>query len=167
MKLKPLVIAAALALIANSAAGHDYKVGDLEIDHPWSRATPKGAKVASGYVKITNTGQTADRLVGGTFALSNRFEIHEMSMEKGVMKMRELKDGLEIKPGVTVELKPALYHLMFTDLTRPLAKGDRVKGTLVFERAGTVDVEYSIEAIGGTAPAKGGGEDMNMKHMKH
>ena len=153
---KRFVLGVALALLTSSALAYDYKVAGLEIDQPWSRATPKGAKIASGYVKITNTGSTPDRLVGGTFALAGRFEIHEMSIERGVMKMRALKDGLEIKPGATVELKPGSYHLMFTDLTRAIAKGDRVKGTLTFEKAGTVEVEYQVEAIGAAAAQHGG-----------
>ena len=69
-------------------------------------------------------------------------------MFTGVMRMRELKGGVEIKPGQTVELKPGSIHLMFVELTRPLQKGDRIKGTLVFERAGKVDVDYAVEAIG-------------------
>jgi periplasmic copper chaperone A len=153
--IKRACVFVVLALGAAPAWSYDYKVGSLEIDRPWSRATPKGAKVAGGYLKITNAGSTPDRLIGGTFASSRGVEIHEMSVDKGVMKMRELKGGLEIKPGATVELKPASLHLMFTDLSRPLAKGDRVKGTLAFEKAGTVDVEYAVEAIGGT-PQQGG-----------
>jgi copper(I)-binding protein len=139
----------ALAAMATNASASDYKVGSLEIDQPWSRATPKGAKVAGGYLKIVNTGSTADRLVGGTFGVARGFEVHEMSVDRGVMKMREVKGGLEIKPGATVELKPGGYHLMFTDLSRPLAKGEQVKGTLVFEKAGTAEVEYAVQAIGG------------------
>jgi copper(I)-binding protein len=149
-------VALALALATGSAAAHDYKLGDVTIDHPWSRATPKGAKVAGGYVKLTNGGAAADRLVGGTFAAARGVEIHEMSSDGGVMKMRQLKSGLEVKPGATVELKPGSYHLMFTDLTRPLTMGEKVKGTLVFEKAGTVEVEYTVESIGGGAPAKSG-----------
>jgi copper(I)-binding protein len=106
MMTRSLALAIALVLGAGGASAHDYKVGNLEIDRPWSRATPKGAKVASGYVKITNSGSTPDRLIGGTFAPSRVVELHEMSVERGVMKMRELKGGLEIKPGATVELKP-------------------------------------------------------------
>ena len=63
-------------------------------------------------MKITNTGTTPDRLVGGATEVAKRFEIHEMSMDGGVMKMRELANGLEIPPGATVELKPGSYHLM-------------------------------------------------------
>jgi copper(I)-binding protein len=150
MKVTRLV--ATLLLLAGSASASDYKVGTLEVAQPWSRATPKGAKVASGYVKIRNTGTAPDRLVSATFALSGSAEIHEMSTEGGVMKMRAVKGGLELKPGTTVELKPGSYHLMFTGLTRELAKGDRIKGTLVFEKAGQLEIEYAVEAIG-AAPA--------------
>jgi copper(I)-binding protein len=150
-----VAVCVAVVLMAGRASAYEYKVGGIEIDRPWSRATPKGAKIASGYVKITNAGTTPDRLVGASFALSARTEIHEMSMDQGVMKMRELKSGLEIKPGSTVELKPGSNHLMFTDLTRPLAKGDRVKGTLDFEKAGPVAVEYVVEAIGAMPPQHG------------
>jgi copper(I)-binding protein len=154
--MKPIwLLGLGLVLMAGNASAYDYKVGGLEIDQPWSRATPKGAKVASGYVKITNKGTTADRLIGGTFGASRGFEIHEMSVDRGVMKMREIKDGLEIKPGATVEFKPGAYHLMFTDLSRALARGERVKGTLVFEKAGTAEVEYAVQPIGGS-PGQGG-----------
>jgi copper(I)-binding protein len=79
-----------------------------------------------------------------------------MSMDGGVMKMRELTAGLDIPPGATVELKPGSYHIMMMNLSRPLAKGDTVKGSLTFEKAGKVDVEFSVEAIGGN-PAKAHG----------
>jgi copper(I)-binding protein len=148
-------VVATLLLLAGSASASDYKVGALEVAQPWSRATPKGAKVASGYVKIRNTGTAPDRLVSATFAQSAGTEIHEMSTEGGVMKMRALKGGLEIKPGTTMELKPGSYHLMFTGLTRELARGDRIKGTLVFEKAGPLEVEYAVEAIGATPAGHG------------
>jgi copper(I)-binding protein len=70
-------------------------------------------------------------------------------MDGGVMKMRELKNGLEIPPGATVELKPASYHIMMMNLSHPLAKGDKVKASLTFEKAGKVDVDFAVEAIGG------------------
>jgi copper(I)-binding protein len=132
------------------AAAHDYKLGPLEIAHPWTRATPKGATVAGGYLKVTNKGTAPDRLIGGSAAVAGRFEIHEMRLVNNVMQMRPLPAGLEIKPGETVELKPGSYHLMFMQLKAPLEPGKSVKGTLVFERAGTIEVEYTVEAIGAT-----------------
>ena len=139
---------ALVSLLAVPAAAHDYKKGDLRIDHPWSRATPGGAKVAGGFMKITNAGKEADRLVGGSFEASGVVEIHEMKMDGGVMKMRALEKGLEIKPGQAVELKPGSYHVMFIELKRPLKEGESVKGELVFEKAGRVPVEYKIENLG-------------------
>ena len=144
-----LLAALMLVALASAAQAQEYKAGSLVIDHPWTRATPKSATVAGGYVKITNTGSTPDRLTGGSAEVSRKFEVHEMSMEGGVMKMRELKDGLEIPPGATVELKPGSYHIMMMNLSRPLAKGDKVKGSLTFEKAGKVDVEFAVEALGG------------------
>jgi hypothetical protein len=151
---------ALLAVVATAAQAHEYKVGALEIKHPWTRATPKGAQVAGGYFKIINTGTTPDRLTGGSSEVAKGFEIHEMSMDGGVMKMRELKDGIAIPPGGTVEFKPGGYHIMMTNLAHPLAKGERVKGTLAFEKAGKVDVEFVVDAMGGSA----GGMDMK-DHM--
>jgi copper(I)-binding protein len=73
-------------------------------------------------------------------------------MEKGVAKMRPLTRGVEIKPGQTVELAPASFHIMFVGLKRPLAAGDHIKATLMLERAGPLEVEYDVQALG-TTPA--------------
>ena len=98
------------------AGSATFKLGDLTVTSPWTRATPGGAKIAGGYLKITNNGTSADRFLGAKSDATDHVEIHEMSMSDGVMKMRPLPDGLEIKPGQTVELKSGGYHLMFMDL---------------------------------------------------
>jgi copper(I)-binding protein len=147
--LRTLTVAAFALFIASSAHAQEYKAGSLVINHPWTRATPKSATVAGGYLKITNTGGAPDRLIGGSADVSNKFEVHEMSMDGGVMKMRELKNGIEIPPGASVELKPGSYHIMMLNLAHPLAKGDKVKASLTFEKAGKVDVDFAIEALGG------------------
>ena len=156
------LIAALFTLLGSAAHAEDYKAGPLVIGQPWTRVTPKNAPVAGGYLKITNTGATPDRLTGGSAEVAKRFEIHEMSMDGGVMKMRELKNGLEIAPGATVELKPNSYHIMLQGLSRPLAKGERVKASLTFEMAGKGEVEFAVEAIG--ASAGGGAGEMKHKH---
>jgi uncharacterized protein YcnI len=129
-----------------------YKLGTLVIEAPWARATPAGAQVAGGYLKIANTGSTPDRLIGGSFPVASAVEIHEMAMADGVMKMRELDKGLEIPPGQTVELKPGGYHLMLTGLRAPLKEGGSVTGRLVFEKAGALDVELKIAPMGARSP---------------
>ncbi|HZY21463.1 MAG TPA: DUF1775 domain-containing protein [Beijerinckiaceae bacterium] len=132
---------------APALAGKSYKVGAITVEAPWSRATPGGAQVAGGFMRITNTGTTPDRLVGGTSSIAGRFQLHAMSMTDNVMRMRELDNGLAIRPGETVELKPGGFHLMFLDLKQSLKEGQTVKGTLVFEKAGTVEVEYGVRSI--------------------
>jgi len=154
MKSSIIVVSlVAVSALSGAAGALDYKVGALEINNPWSRAVPKGAKVAVGYMKIKNTGTEPDRLVGGSTPVAGRFEIHEMSMDKGVMKMRPLPSGLEIKPGETVDLKPSSFHIMMTDLKQPIQRGKQFKASLMFEKAGEVDVDFTVEAVGAMPPA--------------
>jgi copper(I)-binding protein len=144
-----LIVAAVLAVwTALPAHAEDVTIGGLKISAPWARATPKGASVGGGYMKITNTGTAPDRLVGGSTDICRRFEVHEMKMEGGVMKMRPLADGIEIKPGQTVTLDPSGYHVMFVGLNKQLMQGDHFKATLEFARAGKVDVDFTVEGIG-------------------
>jgi periplasmic copper chaperone A len=162
------VIAAAVGglLVLSPASAHDYTVGRLKIGHPWARATPKGASVGGGYMSITNTGSAPDRLVGGSTDAASRFEVHEMKMENGVMKMRPVKGGIEIKPGQTVTLDPNGYHVMFIGLKHQLMKGQNFKATLEFAKAGKVDVDFSVAGIGamkGGADAMPGMGGMKMK----
>ncbi|MCX5512494.1 hypothetical protein C3941_04645 [Kaistia algarum] len=151
--------AALLLFSAQSAFAHEFKIGSIEIEHPWTRATPPGAAVGGGYVEITNDGDTADRLVSATADIAGRVEIHEMKVEDGVMKMAPLPDGVPIPAKETVKLAPGGYHIMFMQLKGPLKKGDKIPGTLTFEKAGTVKVEFAVEAIGAKAPEEAGHDD--------
>jgi copper(I)-binding protein len=153
MNRMTMALVAALSLLTGAAAAEDYTVAKLRIANPWTRATPRGADIAGAYMTIRNTGTEADRLVSGSSAVAGRFEIHQMSMDKGVMKMRPLDGGLEIKPGQSVEFKPGSFHVMLTGLKQQLEKGQRVKATLEFEKAGKVDIEFAVEAVGASAPA--------------
>jgi copper(I)-binding protein len=149
------LLAAAVLLAAPSAFAHDYKVGDIEIGHPWTRATPPAARVGGGYLTLTNKGQTADRLVGGSSPASGRVEIHTMEVTDGVMKMRELANGLTLSPGETVKLEPGGFHLMLIDLKAPIGEGAKVPVTLRFEHAGSVEVELAAGALGAPAMEHG------------
>jgi copper(I)-binding protein len=151
-----LTVLIAWAAPAGRAAAEDYGIGALRVGNPWMRVTPKGASVAGGYMSITNGGTAPDRLIGGTSEIAGRFEVHSMVMEQGVAKMRPVQGGLEIKPGETVELRPGSLHIMLMGLKRPLEKGQKVKGTLEFERAGKLEIEYAVEALGAAAPASRG-----------
>jgi copper(I)-binding protein len=150
-----LRVALVLAAFAFCASAFAQQAGGLQITGVWARATPKGAQVGAGYLKITNNGSAPDRLLSGSSPVAGKFELHEMSMSGGVAKMRELANGLEIKPGETVELKPGGNHVMFVGLKRPLERGKPFAATLQFEKAGKVDVEFRVEPVGAPAPAHG------------
>jgi copper(I)-binding protein len=149
-----------LLLAVPAAAQHEaqtYKAGSLTIDSPWTRATPGSAKVAGGYVRIVNDGSAPDRLIGGSTSIAGRIEIHEMSLSDGIMRMRPLNAGLEIKPGASVELAPGGYHVMFMDLKQRLKEGESFKATLQFEKAGAVEVTFRVGSVGeGAGAAKHG-----------
>jgi copper(I)-binding protein len=151
--------------VTQIVAPQSYKLGQLVIEAPWARATPAGAQVGGGYLKITNTGKEADRLIGGTLPVATSVEVHQMSMSDGVMKMRKMEQGLEIKPGQTVELRPGNYHLMFLGLREGLKQGQTIKGTLQFEKAGSIEVEFHVAPIG--AKGAGTGGQTSHMHMQH
>ncbi len=138
--------------LAIGAEAHDYRHGDLVIGHPWARATPGAARVGAGYLTIANDGEAADRLVAARVPFAGRVELHEMTMVDDVMRMRELADGIELPPGATVALEPGGLHMMFIQLREPLVEGDRHVATLVFERAGPVEVEFHVESLAGGIP---------------
>jgi copper(I)-binding protein len=157
----------AAALLAAPALAHDYTAGSLKIGHPWARATPKGAPVGGGYLSITNTGSEPDRLTGGSSPISKKFEVHQMSMDHGVMKMRPLGNGLEIPPGKTVTLSPGGLHLMFVDLNQPLKQGEKIPATLEFAKAGKVQVEFAVQGMGATHDTPAGHDMKAMPGMGH
>jgi copper(I)-binding protein len=151
------IFALTLALALGGAQAQEFKAGDIVIEKPWARATPKGAEVGGAYMTIENQGATPDRLTGGSVDFAT-FEIHEMKSENGVMEMREVPGGLNIPAHGSVGLSPGGYHIMFTHIAHPLTKGDTVKATLNFERAGPVVVEFKVMGVGaaGTGGIKGG-----------
>ena len=162
----PLLALSIVILAAPGAFAHEFKLGDLEIIHPWSRATPGGAKVATGYVVIKNAGATPDRLISATAEVAGSVGIHETAASNGVMTMRPVAGGLVIPAHGEVALKPGSYHLMLEDLKHPLKEGDSFKGTFTFEKAGAADVLFYVEAIGAKAPDSMGGGMKDMKGME-
>ena len=159
---------AALVAVCLAAPSHadDVMAGSLKISGLWARAMPKGASVGGGYLTITNTGTAPDRLMGGSTDVAGGVEVHQMSMDNGVMKMRPVTGGLEIKPGETVKLDPSGYHLMFTGMKQPLKEGEHFKVTLDFINAGKVDVDFGVAGIGAMQGAAGGMQLMPGMKMK-
>ena len=151
-----LIATALLAATISTAWAADYDVGPLRIEQPWARATPKGAQVGGGYMIVRNRGSVADKLTCVSAEVSARCEIHSMAEKDGVLIMRPLPDGLEIKAGETVELKPGSFHVMFVELKTPLERGKPVKGVLKFEKAGPVNIEFQVAPVGAPGPGHGG-----------
>jgi copper(I)-binding protein len=146
--LKSALSAAAvlLTLAAMPASAHSYKSRNISIDHPWSRATPKGAQVGAGYLSIENTG-AADRLISAKCACSATTEIHIMKREGDIIQMHHLPDGLALPAKDTTELQPGGAHLMFIGLKYQLETEQSFKVRLEFERAGVIDVRFKVAPL--------------------
>lgn len=146
-----VLIAALLVAPGLAMAEEPVTLGALSISGGFSRATLPNAPVAGGYVTIANAG-AADRLVSVATPVAGVSQLHEMTMDGGMMKMAELPGGIEIPAGGTVELKPGGLHMMFMQLHAPLIEGTSVPVTLTFETAGAVEIELAVGARDATGP---------------
>ncbi|MEM9223939.1 MAG: copper chaperone PCu(A)C [Pseudomonadota bacterium] len=146
--LRSAIIIAA-ALIAPLAFAHDYSINGVTIDHPWSRATPPGAKVAAGYMQLVNNTDAPVTLLGGSADFAE-VELHDTSVKDGVMTMVMRPDGITVAPGDTVTFEPGGLHIMFTRLKEPLAEGETRSAVLDFGDAGKVAVDFNVAAMGAT-----------------
>ena len=146
--MKTLVTAIAFA-VAGAASAHGYTSGDLAIAHPYALATPPGATTGGAYLKeIDNHGKSGDALIGASSPVADRVEIHSMTMDGDVMRMRPVK-AIAIEPGKGVTMQPGNgYHLMMVGLHQPLVTGTKIPLTLQFERAGKVDVMLTVQERG-------------------
>ncbi|WP_208435547.1 copper chaperone PCu(A)C [Bartonella phoceensis] len=142
------------ACTALPATAQQYRVGDIEILHPWTRATPEGIKVGSGYLYIINHGNTPDRLISISTQGVQTTEIHSMAVVNDIMKMENIHHGIEIPGNGEVTLKPGGDHVMFMGLSQPFKPGDKISAKLTFEKAGTVDIDFSVNAMVGGSPSK-------------
>ncbi len=142
-----LSVLVTLSLATTVVLAADFQLKSLDIKQPFARATPPGAKTTGVYMTIENKGKEADRLVSGSSPTAGMVQIHEMKMDGGTMQMREI-DGLDLKPGATVELKPGGYHVMLMDLKKPLKEGETVPLTLKFEKAGSIDIKAAVAGMG-------------------
>jgi hypothetical protein len=152
---KSVAVATALTLVSLPALAKDYKAGDLTVSQAWTRATPPKAKAGGGFVEIVNSGAEDDRLVAASSDVAAKVELHEMSVTDGVMKMREMEDGIAIPAGETVALKPGGLHIMFMGLKQSFEEGSTVPVVLTFEKAGEVAVDLPVARMGAKSPAGG------------
>ena len=140
-----------LAFAASLALGHSHEKGDIQVRHPWSRATPPGTTVAAGYLEIRNNGKEADRLLSASTPVAKRVELHVTEHSDHIAKMRQLR-AFEVPGRERLTLSPGGAHLMLVDIVHPLKKGERFPLTLRFERAGELQVEVEVQELGARHP---------------
>lgn len=141
-----MTIAAALLATASATHAHDFRAGDLVIDHPYATPSLPGTKNGAAYFRsIRNSGTAPDRLVSARTDAAARVELHTMRTDGDVMRMREVP-AIELPAGQEVQLRHGQgHHLMLIDLKQPLVVGDRFDLTLVFEKAGEKTVKVWVQ----------------------
>ena len=147
MPIRSIILALGALLLATPVAAQDFKLGGITVTAPWTRATPGGAKVAGAFLEIRAEPGVEDKLIAVKSPAASVVEIHDHVNEGGVMKMRRL-EALPIKGTQAVVLKPGGLHMMLMDLKAPLKEGDVVAFTLVFEKAGELQIEAPVAKIG-------------------
>jgi len=145
---------AALVLLGSAAAHAEVTVAE-----PWVRATVPAQKATGAFMQLESDADA--RLVSAASPVAGVVEIHEMVMDKDVMKMNRV-DGLALPAGQAVELKPGGYHVMLMDLKGQVKEGDQVPLTLTVENK-----DGSRQTIELTAPARPLNAPMKMQHGKH
>ena len=156
MMLKKTLLGLSLMLPALLVQAHDYSVGNLHIEHPWSRAMPPVAPTAAAYFVVHNKGSDADRLLSASTPVAGKAELHEHIHADGLMKMQQVQ-GVEIPAGGEVKFEPMGYHVMLFNLKQQAKDGERFPLTLTFEKAGAVEVEIAVhkDAPEGSAHGEG------------
>ena len=154
----PVAAVLSLALLTAPALAADTKVGAIEIEHAWARASV----MANGavYMELENKGGAPDKLVAASTPAANKAELHTHLMENGIARMRPV-EAIEVTPGSPTVLRPGGLHVMLMGLKAPLKEGDTITLTLTFEKAGKVDVTVPVQR------RAGGMEGMGHDQMDH
>ena len=149
--LKALLVSVVGFGVAGLAQAQNAKVGPLQIENAYTRATVPGQMAAGGFMKVENKG-VVDLLVSASSPAAGEVQLHEMAMEGNVMKMRQVKD-IPVPAGGAVELKPGGMHLMFMNIKAPLVAGETIPVKLKFAKAGEVEVKFPVNEMGAQGSA--------------
>ena len=136
-----------IAFASSDKKNSEFRVGQIKVENPYTRATVAGQKVAGGFMKIENKG-AADQLISASSPIAAEMQLHTMSMEGNVMKMREVK-AIDVPANGSVDLKPGGLHLMFMDIKAPLKAGESVPVKLKFQKAGELEIKVPVRELGG------------------
>jgi len=144
--MMPSAIRAALLLLSIAGFSAPALAGEgIVVSDPWARASVTATGAA--YLTLENAGEADDALVAVRSNVAEKAEIHDMTMDGMVMRMRKL-ERLALPAGETVRLAPGGLHIMLIRLHGPLAEGDAVPLTLVFETAGEIEVSAAVQKAG-------------------
>jgi len=152
-KLALIVVLFALTPAAFAQGGG---TSTIAVEGPWARATPGGARTGAVYMTLANKTDASDRLTAASSDVAAEVQIHQMSVVNGIMKMRQLTDGLAIPARGSVTLKPGSYHVMLIGLKKPLTVGETFPLTLTFQKAGNISVTVQVKAMGAMQGNKSG-----------
>ena len=133
-----LILALGLTACATGSSGPQ-----ISVDDAWARPVPAAGGNGAVFMRLVNSGDEADQLVGGASPMAGAVEVHRTIMEEGVMKMEHIP-GLEIPPKGEVLLKPGDYHVMLIDVGHSLAPGDTLPITLRFEKSGEMEMDVEV-----------------------
>lgn len=133
--------------ITPAPAGQVIALGDLKLVGPFSRATPPRAPTGGAYFTIVDTGTEGDRLLSASTPLADEVQMHEMSVQNDIMRMRQVTAGLRVPEGGELALTPSGTHIMLVGLKQPLLQGETLPLTLVFERSGTITLDIPIASV--------------------
>ena len=142
------ITTSAMALMLAVSVGVAAGERGLRVEHAWTRAVPAVAPVAGGFLVVVNDGDRDDRLLRIETDAAKRVEIHQMRNDGGVMRMRQLIDGVAVPAHARIEFKPGGYHLMLIQPMRPLVEGGHFDATLVFQRGGRVSATFEVRGMG-------------------
>lgn len=161
-------VAIAVTFLASAPAGADAMKHDgVKVQHAWARASAGAAKAGAAFMTLVDMGHHGDRLVAAESDLASRTELHTHIMDGGVMKMRQV-DGIDVPAGAKAELQPGGFHIMFMGLKKPLVEGETLPLTLIFEKAGRVHVDFTVQGVAAKAAADGhGNHGAGMPGMSH
>lgn len=152
----PVFALAALGVATSTPIGAEpYRAGSITVSDAWARETAPAQKAGGGFMIIDNAGNRPDRLLSATSGVADKVELHTVSMDGGVMRMRPVAGGIAIPARGKVELRPGSFHIMFMGLKVPLRRGESVPVTLRFAQAGTVTARLAVQPIGAMGPDGG------------
>jgi len=164
MQLKTVAAALLVLIAGTSVQAQQGQPAGVTVVQPWARATPAGAKVGAAYMELKAGAAGADKLLSVASDAAEVVELHTHTMDDGVARMRRV-DDIPVPAAGSVALKPGGYHVMLINLKQQLKAGEKIKLTLKFEKAGTVEVDAAVQPIG--AQGVGGGQAKGMDHSGH